>query len=93
MRTFVRGIRDQINALGSIQITQGSLDETAETEIFVKLTHKKSIFTLALNLSKLSSNLVKVQMHYYNSITKQRRSSGAVPEEGVYVHHNGQGYL
>ena len=37
--------------------------------------------------------MVKPQMYYYNSITKQRKSSGAVPEEGVYVHHGGQAYI
>lgn len=93
MRSYVRGIRDQLNALGSIQVTQGPLDETAETEIFVKLAHKKSVFTLALTMTKMSTNVVKVQMFYYSSITKQRKTSGAVPEEGLYVHHNGNGYI
>ena len=41
----------------------------------------------------MSSTVVKPQMFYYSSITKQRKTSGAIPEEGVYVHHNGKGYL
>lgn len=31
-------------------------------------------------------------MYYYNSVTKQRKTSGAIPEEGVYVHHLDKGY-
>lgn len=31
-------------------------------------------------------------MYYYNSVTKQRKTSGAIPEEGVYVHHLDIGY-
>lgn len=40
----------------------------------------------------MTSNLIKVQFSYYNSVTKHRKSTGAVPEEGVYVHHSGIGY-
>ena len=80
MRTFIRGIRDQLNSLGSVQILEGTLDETADTEIFVKLNHRKTIFTLFLTLRNLSNNIVKLQLYYYNSASKQKKSTGAVPE-------------
>lgn len=70
MRSYVRGIRDQLNSLGSVQITRGELDETTETEVFIKLNHKRSVFTWGLNFTKMTSNMVKPQMYYYNSITK-----------------------
>ncbi len=80
MRTFIRGIRDQLNSLGSVQILEGTLDETADTEIFVKLTHRKTIFTWALTLKHLPNNVAKIQLYYYSSVTKQRKSTGAIPE-------------
>jgi hypothetical protein len=93
MRSYVKGIRDQLNSLGSAQITRGELDETAETEVFIKLNHKRSVFTWGLNFTKLVHNMVRPQMYYYNSITKQRKTSGAIPEEGIYVHNSGQAYI
>lgn len=35
--------------------------------------------------------MVYPQMFYMNSATKERKTSGAVPEEGLYLHHTGQG--
>lgn len=32
-------------------------------------------------------------MYYYNSVTKQRKSSNACPDSGVYVHHAGKSYV
>ena len=32
-------------------------------------------------------------MFYYNTITKQRKSSNAVPDSGIYVHNNGKAYV
>ncbi len=93
MRSYVKGIRDQLNSLGSVQITRGELDETAETEVFIKLNHKRSVFTWGLNFTKLAQTMVRPQMYYYNSITKQRKTSGAIPEEGIYVHNSGQAYI
>ena len=93
MRTYVKGIRDQINALGSVQVMQGQLDETAETEVFLKLVHKRTVFTWVLNLRDMSSTIIKPQMFYFSSITKQRKTSGAIPEGGIYVHNNGRGYV
>jgi cytochrome oxidase Cu insertion factor (SCO1/SenC/PrrC family) len=93
MRTYIRGIRDQLNSLSCVQVVEGSLDETADTEVFVKLHHKKTVFTWTLNLKNMPQNLLKMQFYYYSSITKQRKSTAAVPEEGVYVHHSGTAYL
>lgn len=64
----------------------GKLDDKADTEIFVSLTNKRTVFSLNLTLTSITNNLLKVQMYYYNSTTKQLKSSNAVPEEGVYVH-------
>jgi len=93
MRSYVSGIRDQINALGSVQVMHGQLDETADTEIFLRLFHKKTIFTWALHLRDMKDNNIKPQFFYFSSITKQRKTSGAVPEDGIYVHNNGRGYV
>ena len=64
----------------------GKLDDKADTEIFVPLTNKKTVFSLNLNLASVTSNILKVQMYYYNSTTKKLKSSNAVPDEGIYVH-------
>lgn len=73
-------------SLSNLQAVSGKLDEKADTEIFVPLTSKRTVFSLNLSLTSITSNQLKVQMHYYNSTTKQLKSSNAVPEEGVYVH-------
>ena len=94
MRTHVRQLKDQINQLGTISVLSGQLEYNNTTEIYVHLRHKKTIFTLGLNFTKVHNNLLKVQMYYYNSGTKQQKSSGAIPEEGLYVHHNnGNAYV
>lgn len=31
-------------------------------------------------------------MFYYNTSTKERRSSAIIPEEGVFIYNNGKGY-
>lgn len=32
-------------------------------------------------------------MYYYSSITKQKKSSGAIPEDGLYINNNGSTYM
>lgn len=58
-------------------------------EVFVKIPHTKTVFTWGLNLQKPSSNLLKTQMYYYNSTTKERNNSKTIPEEGVFLNHSG----
>jgi len=41
----------------------------------------------------MKDNNIKPQFFYFSSITKQRKTSGAVPEDGIYVHNNGRGYV
>ena len=79
MRTYIRGIRNQINDLGSVQVMQGKLDETADTQVFLKLVHKKTVFTWVLNMNNMNTTTIKPQLFYFSSITKQRKTSGAVP--------------
>ena len=79
MRTYIRGIRNQINDLGSVQVMQGKLDETADTQVFLKLVHKKTVFTWVLNMNNMNTTIIKPQLFYFSSITKQRKTSGAVP--------------
>ena len=93
MRGHIRGIRDQINSIGTVQVLQGPLDETTDTEIFVKLCYQRTAFTWALNMRNMSTTIVKPQFYYYNSTTKQRKPSGAIPDDGLYVHQNGKGYV
>ncbi len=31
-------------------------------------------------------------MFYYNSTSKERRNSSAIPEEGIYVYNNGRAF-
>lgn len=44
-------------------------------------------------MREMSTTIVKPQFYYYNSTTKQRKTSGAMPDDGLYVHHNGKGYV
>ena len=90
---MVRNIREQLNTIGSIQILQGQLNVANDTEVFLRLSHKHTVFTWGLNLKGLSQNLIKPQMYYYSSATKQRKSSNACPEGGIYVHHSGKSYV
>lgn len=58
----------------------------------MQLNNKHTVFTLSLNLTSLNNDLLRVQMYYYNSATKEKRSSGAIPEDGVYIYNSGRGY-
>ena len=58
----------------------------------MKLAHKKTVFTWGLHLRDMNNNVIKPQLFYYSSVTKQRKTSGAIPEGGIYVHNNGRAY-
>jgi len=90
MRNFLRGLKEQLTSLTNIQVSAGILDESTDTEIFAKLNSKQLVFTWGLNIRKSNNTTIKPQMLYYNSLTKQRKTSGAVPEEGLYLHTNGE---
>jgi len=50
------------------------------------------VFTWALTFENFNaSEAVKPQMYYYNSANRQRKTSGAMPEEGFRLHQNGNG--
>jgi hypothetical protein len=53
------------------------------------LAHKKTVFTLAIALNNLTTTMLRTQMSYYSTSTKQRKNAGALPEEGIFLHHNG----
>jgi hypothetical protein len=90
MRNHLRILREQLNALGNIQILSGKLEENGDTEIFQRLGHKRTVFTWGLNIRKSSNTILKPQMFYYSSITKQKKSSGAVSDDGIYLHTSGE---
>jgi hypothetical protein len=92
LRNYIRGMREELSGLGNIQTISGNIESEGETEVFVALSSKRTVFTLSLNLTAIPSDLLKVQMFYYNSSTKERRSSAAVPEEGMYVYNSGKAY-
>ena len=92
LRTYLRGMKDQIGVLGNLQLISGQLEEE-DTEIFVPLAHKHTIFSLSLSLNNLSTTMLRTQMSYFSTATKQRKSAGALPEEGLYLHHNGSTQL
>lgn len=86
LKNHIRNMRETLASLSNLQTMSGKLDDKADTEIFVSLTNKKTVFTLNLNLTSIASNIIKVQMYYYNSANKKLKSSNAVPDEGIYVH-------
>lgn len=48
------------------------------------------MITWTLNIEKPSTTMLKGQLYLYNSVTKNRQSSKIVPDEGIYLHHDGQ---
>ena len=75
LRTYLRGMKDQIGALGNLQLLSGALEQE-DTEIFVPLAHKKTVFTLAIALNNLTTTMLRTQMSYYSTSTKQRKNAG-----------------
>ena len=43
-----------------------------------------------ININKPSNTLLKAQFYLYNSVTKNKQSTKVVPDEGIYMHHDGQ---
>jgi hypothetical protein len=42
----------------------------------------------------MNGTIIKPQMFYYCPLTKQRKSSNAIPDAGIYVHNTGKvGYV
>ena len=50
-----------------------------------------TVFTWTVTYSNFQGGNVYPQMFYFNSATKERKTSGAMPEEGLVLHHNGEG--
>ena len=46
------------------------------------------MYTWGLNLQKPNSTTLKGQMFYYNSATKEKKNSKAIPEDGVFLNHS-----
>jgi hypothetical protein len=92
LRNYIRGMREELSSMGNIEVVSGPLEAEGDTEIFLQLSSKRTVFTLSLNLTAVPNDMLKVQMFYYNSTSKERRSSGVVPEEGVYVYSNGRAF-
>ena len=91
MRITLKGLRDQISALGNVEVRAGELNEDGDTEIYHPLVHKHTVFTWTVTYSNFQGGVVYPQMFYFNSATKERKTSGAMPEEGLTLHHTGQG--
>ena len=86
LKNHIRSMRETLASLSNLQTLSGKLDDKADTEIFVPLTNKKTVFSLTLNLTSVTSNIIKVQMYYYNSANKKLKNSNTIPDEGIYVH-------
>ena len=59
-------------------------------EVFTKIPHEKTLITWTINLQKPSTTMLKAQLYLYNSVTKNKQSTKIVPDEGIYLHHDGQ---
>jgi|JI61114BRNA_FD_contig_41_1693849_length_568_multi_2_in_0_out_0_2 hypothetical protein len=69
--------------------TSGELSDSVNPfEVFVKIPHSKTVFTWGLNLRKPNGTQLKCQMYYYNSITKERKNSKVIPDDGIFLNHN-----
>lgn len=66
--------------MSNLQTISGKLEDGGDTELFVSLNHKKTVFTLSLSLTNITNNLLKIQMIYFSSVTKQRKSVNILPE-------------
>lgn len=55
----------------------------------VSIPHKHCVITWGLNITKPGTNVIKPQLWYYNTVTKQRKNSKTIPDEGLNLMHNG----
>lgn len=77
--------------MSNVQVQTGDIEPAGNSfEIFIKLHHEKTLLTWTITLFKPSSTSMKAQLYYYNSVTKNRQSSKIIPNDGVYMHHNGE---
>ena len=75
----------------NIQVLSGKVESVGNMfEVFSKIPHEKTLVTWTVNLIKPSTTMLKAQLYLYNSVTKNRQSTNIVPNEGVYLHHDGQ---
>ena len=43
---------------------------------------------MGLNFSKPNGTVFKLQMHYLNCVTKEKKNSKILPDEGIFINHN-----
>jgi hypothetical protein len=74
-----------------VQVLSGKIECTGNLhEVYTKIPHEKTLITWTLNIQKPSTTMLKAQLYFYNSITKNKQSSKIIPQEGLYLHHDGQ---
>ncbi len=91
MKNYLRNMREQVSLLTNVQVMEGKIESVGNIhEVFTKIPHEKTLLTWTLNIDKPSTTMLKSQLYLYNSVTKNRQSSKIIPEEGIYLHHDGQ---
>lgn len=70
LRNYIRGMREELSSLGNMEVISGTLEGEGDAEIFCGLASKLTVFTLNISLTAVPSEMLKVQMFYYNSATK-----------------------
>lgn len=88
MRNYLCNIKEQIASLTNVQTLTGQIDNNGDNfEVYSKIPHKQAVYTWALNLQRPNTSNLKTQMYYYNSLTKQKKNSKAIPDEGLYINN------
>lgn len=76
--------------MSNVQVITGEIEPAGNVfEIFVKLLHQKTLLSWTITLFKPSGTVLKPQLYFYNSITKNRQNTKIIPSDGIYMHHNG----
>jgi hypothetical protein len=79
--------------MSNVQVVTGDIEPAGNVfEIYVKLSHEKTLLTWTITLLKPSGTNLKPQLYLYNSITKNRQNTKIIPSDGIYMHHNGDQY-
>jgi hypothetical protein len=79
--------------MSNAQVITGEIEPAGNVfETFVKLIHDKTLLTWTITLLKPSGTVLKPQLYFYNSITKNRQNTKIIPSDGIYMHHNGEQY-
>lgn len=55
LRNHIRGMREELTALGNMEVISGNFENEGDTEVFAQLSNKHTVFTLSLSLTSLSS--------------------------------------